>query len=618
MSNNLKFKIILLFIAINLVFIVTMSFYIYNDNEYDQKINNRHNHDELIETTMVKSTLLLIDYHKKILAGEYIDPQTYLGIVRELSFFVSNSMLFSVESYIYKDKQFLLTATSATDEEFRAKRYLSYGHINQKDKALLNRVYALPSFHEEYANNQVAMTFEVDGLKYIILATIDKSNPIKQFNHLLTFGLVALILLALLVLLMRYTLIPLIKEIKTIDRVLNRLFNYILSPQDKSSVEYVQGVKHHELIGMSQNINTNIKAILDRMDRDANDRAKDALAIDKMIEALTPTHHGVFLQNVQIEAHNKKLNQLKDIINQLMKRMDGLINQMDTTTTSYLHHNYNATINVNEYQDTMDHLINNINALGDQQSTYFLDQIAYLVDMNNNVKIIDGYIYNNSYMLDDLLTDMRDIVTSIEGDYKFAFEFDNIIQVVKQENIYLGDLLKRFSQKYLESIRLINDFRDGVFDNNANELLSRFNAVVKDSSVRDQKAQEELIAKIRDLISTNLEEVNQENVEELMRLLIEELVKDIEYSLYLMDQEVDKLAHESSKRLSSYTLLKDKASGMRESILSHIKDTHLVEKAVKKMSNQTNDVKYGIIDENHFKDSDRANELLTHKGEPHV
>jgi len=618
MKNNLKHKIILLFIIINVVFIASIIFYIYKDSQYDNQVHKRYNKDELIETTMLRSTLLLADYHKRIFSGEYIDPQSYLEIVRNLSFFVNKSMLLSVESYIYKNKQFILTASSASQEDFEAKRYPSYEKINQEDAKFLSKIYNSQSFFEEYQDGKVAMSFELNNIKYIILATIAKRTPLQSFNHIYTFVLVGIILLLLLGLLIRYTLLPLLKEIKEIDRVLNTFFNYLLNPRDKSTIEYIKNVSHYELLSLSDNINSNIKAVVEKMNRDSQNHAKDTVVLKEMIQALTPTHQGYFLQEVNKKAHSSEINKLRDVINGSMQRMDGVLAKIDASAKSYLKQNYTLSIEPDKYEDKVLAIIESINALGDKQSKYFLDQIAYLIGINNNIKKVDEYIYNNAYMLDDLLPTMKDILNAIEGDHKFAFEFDNIIQLVKQENLYLNDLLKQFTQKYLESIALVNDFRDGIFDNDANELLARFNAVVKDSSVRDKVAQEELIEKIRNLITIDTPEIDDQKVTELMTLLIQELIKDILYSLDLIEQKVEKLADHSSTRVSSYATMQNGADEMKRQILATINQSQSIEKVIKKISNQTNDLKYGIVDDNHFKESDRAHELLNQKGESDV
>jgi thiaminase len=616
MKNNIKYKIVLLFVVINVVFVLSIAFYIYKESQKDQHSLLVHQENEKIETTLIKSTLLLVEHHKNILSGEYIDPQSYLAVVRDLSAFVKKSMLLSVQSYLKQEDGFVLSATSATDKEFKAQHYAQYESKAPRDLLkLLNQAYRADSLYEVYADNKVAVNFEINGMKYVIIATVDRIKSLSQFNYLYSFIATALFLLLLLVLLIKFILVPLMKEITEIDTVLTKLFSYILNSTDKASVVPVKRVSHSELLKLSNTINSNIDKILKKMDQDSSNLERDNQVLDEMLEALKPTHHSVFKQEIKSKGYRGNVNKLKNSINALMVKMDGILDQLNKTTQSYLNQNYLETIQNDEYRDKMEQLIESINRLGEKQSKYFLDQVNYLIMVDSDMQEVERYIDQNSYTLDDVLASMKKALEMIDADSKFAIEFDNIIKVIKQENRYVNDLLDKFGQKYVESISLANDFRDGIFDDEPQELLNRLNRVVKDSSVRDADAQAKLIEQVKNLTSRDLERVTDEDMQELLSLLIDELLKDVRYSLYLIESKVEKLVGDSSQRVSSFLSIKDLTQGLKDEILHDLESSQKIQKMLKKISNQTNDTKYAILDENHFKDQEKVNELLENRGE---
>jgi len=283
--------------------------------------------------------------------------------------------------------------------------------------------------------------------------------------------------------------------------------------------------------------------------------------------------------------------------------MNFTLGELNRQIEDYLKKNYTTIID-NNYKENISKLISNSNLLGSEYSAHTLERIHYLMDIIKNIEIIESYLEHNVYLLEDTLHDMKKVLSLTSNDFKFSFQFENSLKVIKQENKYVNNLLDQFSTKYEDSILLIDELNRGVFDNDIKGLLKRFNEVVQDSSVRDEDVQKELISKIKDIVE--IDGVSKEKITNLLHLLSEELTKDIRYSLFLIEDKVSKLSGDSSSRVSSLGEIKDISDNLKEKFNDEVNKSSKIQKAILKLLNITNDKKYEIIEEYDFIGKDKG------------
>ncbi len=633
MRNVIRYKIVILFLLLTIAFSSLFYFYVQSEIKKDeltyQKEKLAHKKEELsyIKNELIKQifkfTVIFIKHHNEVFEsnGHFIDPQSYLGTIRDVSAFAKGTKLKYIKSYIKVDDNFLLTSTSATDKEFTAKSYGNYGDVAKRNIEILSRAYSAGGEKEIFMDDKLAIQLEVDGNSYVILSKIDrekivlgKKDKISEDNYMAYFALLTIIMFVILYMLLS-ALAYVHKEIIAIDVTLRDFFDYMLKDKKIENIKYIEYISNDQLGVVSKNINSNIKEIIENTLVDKENKVLDDNIILELIEALDLTLVDSFKQEVKSNANNENLNTLKNRVNSMIPRVDKTLSDINRATEEYINKNYIPSLEKGDHRDTTLKLINNLNQLGKNNSSHLVEVVEHLIDMNGHAKLIDSYIDNNIYTLNNVLSSIKKVVQRLEGDYKFAFEFDNSIKVIKQENIYVNNLLDNFGDKYEASIALMDDLKSGVFDNDIELFKSRVNSVIKDSSIRDNESQKVLINRVRDLTANNIVEVTTEKVRGLLRLLLEELLKDIRYSLYLIENKVEKLSSDSSSRLSSFEAIGNISKEIRERVVQDLENIQKLQEISSDQINKTDDVKYDILDQNEFIGKKEINKFLLHKGE---
>ncbi|MBN2825747.1 MAG: hypothetical protein JXQ76_10505, partial [Campylobacterales bacterium] len=352
--------------------------------------------------------------------------------------------------------------------------------------------------------------------------------------------------------------------------------------------------------------------IVNKIEQDKQNRIQDEKMISEAVRVLDDTTFGIFSPRINATPHSSHLKKLQEQMNQSMELIDNALFEIEHITYEYAQKNFVVEARSN-YQGSFASIIDNLKTLALNQSNTLLHQFEYLMTVDSSMNMVNNYTYSNSERLGKILDSIKKALHFIENDSKFIFELDNAIKVVKQENSYVNNLIKSFSQKYIASIKLLVEFKSGSFDSKPDRLLERFNEIVKDSSVRDAKAQQELIEKIHELTNHNLRDIDDTKLKELLNLLIQELLKDIQYSLELIEKSLAKLMSNSSNRVSSFAHIQDLTKSSHTTILDEIQNADNIRKVIKNISNQANDMKYEIIDEYDFRDREKVNKLLDNR-----
>jgi len=614
-KSSIKNRFIILFIGLNILFISLFMLNNYTNTQQAQKIKKDRERDESIKISLIQSTLLLFDYHKKIYRGNRIDPQLYLEIVRETSSALKQTNFLSLKSYIKVDNRFIITASSATKEEFRAKRYPKFGDsIDKTILELLNRSYNSDNFETTQIEDKLAIKININSIKYIVvvnLKNIDISQKSIEPSISIEYILIIISLLTLILIVILSS--SIIKQIKNIETSLHSFFDYLINSGDKKDIKYIDKLSSNELGILSKNINTSIKSVVSKIDNDNSNREKDNIFIKELIEIIKDNSNGAFDKKVTSKASNTQLNKLKDSINSEIDSMNRYFSTLNIALEKYLKNNYTDILVEDNYRGKSLDVIKNINKLVEIQSNILVDRLELSSVIVDTTKSIKFYVENNEYALNELLSSLKDILSVLESDYKFVFAFDNSLKVIRKENIYVNNLLDTFANKYSDSIALITDINMGKFENNTDAFISRLNSVVKDSSVRDEEAQKELISKVKDITSTGLTQNSNSKIQELLELLVDELIKDIRYSLFLIEDKVHKLSSNSSSRVSSFHNIKDISTNIKDTIQDELQKSNKLYDSLFYIINKTDDIRYKLLDDYEFRGKSKIKEVILSK-----
>ncbi|MDQ7084744.1 MAG: hypothetical protein Q9M36_07340 [Sulfurovum sp.] len=613
MKNIIAYNIIIVFLISGFTLGIVFFYSIKDDGTENE---TSYIKSELIKETL-KSTATLFGYNKRILSSSdyYIDPQAYLKIVREVSLFIKGTNLEYIKSYIKVGERFILTATSSTDAQFRAKSYSDYAEENIEDTRILSNIYDNHTTEEIFEGDILALQVTIKKYQYFIISKInrDKIHKVFENNYETFFIILVLMILVLIILLVILSFIH--KEIVAIDKTLEDFFDYMLRDKNIEEVHYIQKISKNQLGILSKNINYNLKEIISHIhDKRVNTSLNNTLILE-LVQVLSPKLDDLRVQNIQGHTNHQDLHTLKTAVNALLINTDTTLTQMNDTIQEYLHKKYIPSLDSTHHQAKVLELFQNINQLGQNHSSHLVETIEHLITISTHGKYVDSHIENTTSTLHIILRSIKKIVHTLKADYKFAFEFDNSIKVIKQENVYVNNLLDNFGNKYEESITLIDDLKSGLFTNNTQLFISRIDEVIKDSSIRDNKAQKILIEQVRELTNKGVIEVSTQKVRGLLRLLLEELVKDIRYSLYLIETKVEKLSSASANKVSSLGHIENLSKDIRDMLLQDLKDIPRIQESASEQLNNTDDLMYEILEHHTFIGQEPLNKILLHKGE---
>jgi len=600
MMYRIKNKFIIVLLIINLLALaifLTDKEISKNENQ-NLKISQHRN--EVFQIDLIKMSLLLLEHHKKIFEGDFIDNQSYLGVVRALSKAMKETKLISLRSYIKEGEQFILTATSATKKAFVGKRYAKYGKVLKSPEALLLKVYESTDDRIFNEGDKIAMSLSFKGKKYLLLAKVPEAMPIQSLDKLTQILQLLQVLIVVFSLFIVFFVYQITKHIFLIDKALNTFFDYILLEGNKKDVQYIAKVSKNELGRLSKNINDNMEKITEKIEKERADKHQDDNTILALVEAINLTHKGNFSQEVKLKASNSKLDTLRKSINKQMLTMDRWLRKEESILAKFLKNDYTQRIEEEGYENQTLAVITNTNKLSEEYSKDLAKRMELFALISQSTKELQAYIENNTYTLEDLLVVMKKVLKKLDGDYKFISGFDNILKVIQRENIYVNKLLDTFAHKYTQSIRLMTEFKNGVFKNEPHKLLDSLNELVQDSSVRDDEKQKELIAKIKEITSDTIVDNSQAKIETLLNLLIDEITKDIRYSLFLIEEKVYELSNTSISRVSSFSEIQESTNTLKEIILKEIKGSEKIETAIREILKASDDIRYSIEDDYRF------------------
>ncbi len=574
-----------------------------------------------IENRLIKevkySDNILSNYHQKILKQNrlFVDPQTYLGIVRELSQLVKKSGLFYIRSYIKSDNGFILTATSATDAQFLAESYDDFGSLDRDDIDILSKAYKNGNNKYIFTGNKIALTVEKGGYKYIVLSEVDKEKVFNVFKeYYILLG--SLIVISVFVFLIIYKMIiSMHKRFKAIDNSLDDIFDYLLDKKSAKDIRSIKDTSNDQLGFISKKIDENIGYITDKFEAQKRAKIADEKVILELTEVLESAIYNYFDNEVKSVAYSSELNRLKDTANSMLLSMKKLKGDVCTELESYIEYDFIAKIDEDEYEKDAKIMVQKLNKLAYNQSEHLMKLLEDLMELSSNNRLIETHIDRFTEDLHYLLASFKDITKNLDSDYKFVFEFDKSIETIKRENNYINNLFKKFGKKYEESVALLDDLKQGVFKDNKDGFIKRLDAIIEDSSIKDDEAQERLRVKLRELTRNNLSDISHNKVKELLKLLTEEMLKDIKYSLYLIEKRIEKLSKESSTRLVLFESIEKLSKSMKDVILQELKNSEDIETILNNQINKNRDMERYIVDRYKFVGRKEMFRFLSQKGE---
>ncbi len=507
-----------------------------------------------------------------------IDYQKYLNIVEKLSLLAKRKNLISIKSFIKKGNNFYLIATSATDRELLAKSY-------QKILTPLDRKIKFNNKSIIYKKGELILKL---GNNLILI----KSN--KSYFNFLSPTVIKIFLISFATFLFFIILLFLFfnnirKRVNLIHNRLEKFFNH--------SKKEIKEDKGDEITSLSLMIDRNFEKIEEEKRKREEELKRDEKLLKEIIEKLTLCSRGNFKNRITSTTNNQNLKELKEIVDRLFINMDSILSDFILTLKAFNKNNYTLSIKEREYQSQILEIIKNINLLSDNISSSIVERGNYMIKAYKSIKNIEDVISNNLISSTNLLKIIDEMDKYKKSNSDLSTHLLNSIKRLEEENRYLNSLLNNFGKEYRESLEFVADlFQQKIA--NTEELKYRFISIVQNTYIRDKASQEKLIAKMENILfSKDIKMIAKERIFDILRLLEEELLKDMRYSLHLFEENIQRMKKENVEIDSSSNDLK-LLNRIKEKIIEEKKEMESVENSIFSIMNLINEIKYNINNQN--------------------
>ncbi len=507
-----------------------------------------------------------------------IDYQKYLNIVEKLSLLAKRKNLISIKSFIKKGNNFYLIATSATDRELLAKSYQKIltpldKKIKFNDKSI---IYKKGELILKLGNNLILIKSNKSHFNFL------SPTVIKIF--LISF---ATFLFFIILLFLFFNNIR--KRVNLIHNRLEKFFNH--------SKKEIKEDKGDEITSLSLMIDRNFEKIEEEKRKREEELKKDEKLLKEIMKKLTLCSRGNFKNRITSTTNNQNLKELKEVVDRLFININSILSDFILTLKAFNKNDYTLSIKEGEYQSQILEIIKNINLLSDNISSSIVERGNYMIRAYKSIKNIEDVISNNLISSTNLLKIIDEMDKYEKSNSDLSTHLLNSIKRLEEESRYLNSLLNNFGKEYRESLEFVADlFQQKIA--NIDELKYRFISIVQNTYIRDKASQEKLISKMENILfSKDIKMVAKERIYDILRLLEEELLKDMRYSLHLFEENIEKIKKENLKidnSINNLRLLKR----VKEKIIEEKKEIESVENSIFSIMNLINEIKYNINNQN--------------------
>jgi len=556
MKKVIKYKIIIIFTLLDIILI-----FLFLLNQY-----NSVKREKIIETQNQISKIALnpnSSFHHtqtEIINLGYIDDiQSYIGSIRELSKIVNILHISSIKSIQEINNILYVTTMSVTNKDFNAKNYPLFIKAYSQDNSYLKKILTENNMSTIVKDNNLIIPFKIKKKKYIIMATITNrdiwNNLYMIFDSISWIILILLISFVIMASIFLHVVIE--NQLIAIYSSLKSFFEYLKDDiKDNKKLKYIQKVSSDELGTISKLINENIKEIDIKSQTTNKEIIKDKELIEEIIRVLNLTKVGDFSNKVNIEGDNPKLNELKNIFNEMISNMNSILNKVNSAIYKYINSDFRDSIKEDKYKALLEELINNLNTLGQTFSQILVSKAKNIIKLYDNSINIDEFIKNNNIILENSLEKLNQISIEMENRSKLTLEIKHSIEVFKKENRYINNQLDTLGSQYSHLDK--NDMK-----------------------------------------------------------IIDDTIKDIRYSLYLFDKNIDKFSSYSSslENISSTDSTKNTIDTLKNNLNNNLIKSKNIEENIKEILKLINDIKVKIIEDSDFIGKDKVKTYILYKWE---
>lgn len=506
-KNKLSITVKLLIIVLGLLFTTISVLTYFNEQNQKNKFMS-YTDDKLRLTAYAANDYILQDYHDKVLDKDSINEEEYHNIMLKLSSFVNKIDLLYIYTFIKRDDKVLVTSTSVTKEDFDSDNYEVYfEEYEAVSKELVNSFENKEAFFEETRDSYgyirtIFIPFENKyGEVYTVGVDIamDKleSEIAESRQNIIMISLIIFVISAFLYF---YFSKKVLGRITVIRDSLEEFFDYMNSKRDTLTKIELSG--NDELNEMSNMINKNIELIGTNIKKD-NNLIKEISLISSHIKK------GTFSKNIQKEANNPALNDMKNIFNDVLLDMQNVMLDILNVLKEFKKQNYNSKLKDYDLDGEVGKVVEQMNIFGKTISNNMLNTAYDSLNLEKDSKFTTDYMYELKKKFGEYLKTTNNVKKDVEHLHRYNSKSLSKIENILKENLFVEKLF----------LKIVEDFNSisNQVDKDVNiEILDKFDDLTHSFTIlqkhfEDLDSLNDMSAKLFDSLTIELNEF-EENI----------------------------------------------------------------------------------------------------------
>jgi len=307
-------------------------------------------------------------------------------------------------------------------------------HVNQKEGDVIG---------------VIDLTFNMEDSDSIINSTV--TNLVLQ----------AIVVLILITIFMTWLIRSATKPIDVFQEGLEAFFKYI--NKENKEVGYIDGYSHDEIGDLVDSVNRNIDATVEGV-------KKDEEVIAEAKDVCQKASTGIYNVQINAVAHSPELNELKELVNELIKAIGYNINRVSNVLTAYDENNYILRINSQgKTVGSMLDVFNKVDSLGKSLSVNAKTNLSNgqrllndATSLEDAVSKIQEFLMHQSSELDNSVGELAQITEAIKQTTTDSISMANYAEDVTKSVASGLDLANKTSNEMEEIAIQVAEIRDAI------------------------------------------------------------------------------------------------------------------------------------------------------------
>ncbi len=292
-------------------------------------------------------------------------------------------------------------------------------------------------------------------LTWALVAKIDEAEVLEIPNQIRNLIIIASLVLILVIAIILYIFINkmVVNPLNTFQNGLLSFFKY-LNKETNETQELV--IDRKDEIGlMSSIVNDNINKIKVGLEEERK-------LIDNASEVINTVNTGVLTHRISLSSNNQGLNQLKDLINTMLEKLEGNIQNILKVLNEYANYSYLNSVNKGDIEGEIGELSDGINKLGDAITKMLIQNKSNGLTLKEGANELLSNVNILSSSANEAAASLEETAAALEEITSTVINNSNNVQQMSENTKELTSSVKNGEQMALNTTKSMEDINTQV------------------------------------------------------------------------------------------------------------------------------------------------------------